>query len=440
MKRIFEKIYNFFNNRTLILYIIVIFVSIIYIVQLFNLQILNGSEYREQSEKRMLRTETLTASRGEITDRNGVILATSKSSWNIDLYKVKVEPKEQNKAIATLINILYSNGDKIYSTFPVNDELNGFNFEDEEEEKKWKEEMNLDVSLDFNATIDTYIEKYALEDYANDRNLQIRIIQVKYQGNLHGYSLFNSTTIAKDISEKSVAQISELQSTLYGVDIVSVPKRYYPNGTFLAHVLGYVGNISDTEYDKLKDEGYNINSIIGKSGIEESFEKYLKGKNGVIKAETDTKGNVSSETVVEEDIPGNNVTLTIDYRLQKVSEDALKNTIDGLKNGTLIGKTIPEASAGSVVVLDVNSGEVLAMASYPSYDINAMSSGISAADLKALNSDPLTPMYNRSISGKYSPGSTYKMLVGIAGLKAGGITIDEKILDPGIYPYGLMDM
>ena len=152
--------------------------------------------------------------------------------------------------------------------------------------------------------------------------MQIRIIQVKYEGNLNGYSLFNSTTIAKDISEKSVAQIEEMKSKLYGVNVVSVPKRYYTEDTFAAHVLGYVGKISKEEYDAKKDEGYTINSIIGKYGIEQFFEKYLKGKDGVIKAETDAKGNVSSETITEEAVAGNSVALTIDYRLQKVAEDS----------------------------------------------------------------------------------------------------------------------
>ncbi len=437
MKNIIEKINKFFENRTLILTIIVCLISFLFIIQLFNLQILNGSEYREKSEKRMVRTEKIEASRGEITDRNGIVLASSKLSFNVELYKVRVTTEEQNEAIAKLINILLSNEDKIYSTFPVNDKLDGFDFDGEDDEKKWKKEMKLDENISFDDTINYYIDKYELKDYSTDRLMQIRMIQVKYEGNLNGYSLFNSTTIAKDISEKSVAQIEEMKSKLYGVNVVSVPKRYYTEDTFAAHILGYVSKINDKEYNEVKDEGYyTINSIIGKDGVEQFFEKYLKGKDGVIKAETDAKGNVSSETITEEAVAGNSIALTIDYRLQKVAEDSLKNVINKLKDGTLIGRKIPEASAGSVVVLDVQSGETLAMASYPSYNINQMSSGISDKDLNSLFNDPLNPMYNRAIAGKYSPGSTYKMLVGIAGLKAGKITLDEKILDPGVYPYG----
>lgn len=436
MKKILEKVLAFFENRILILNIIIGIISVIFIIQLFNLQILHGDEYREKSEKRMLRKETQVASRGEITDRNGVVLASNKLSFDVDLYKVKVSAKEQNEAIAKLINILLSNGDNIYSTFPVNDTLDSFNFETEEEAKKWKKEMNLKEDATFDETIDTFIQKYDLADYAVDRKNQIRMIMIKYEGNLNGYSLFNAALVAKDISEKSVAQIEEKKSELYGVNVISVPKRYYPNGEFAAHVIGYVSKISDKEYKTKKDEGYNINSIIGKAGIEQAFEKYLKGKDGVIKAETDSEGNVSSETVAEEPVSGNSISLTIDYRLQKTAEESLVNVINGLKDGTLLGKKISEASAGSVVVLDVESGETLAMANYPTYNINDMVFGISKERLSSLFNDPLKPMYNRAISGTYSPGSTYKMLVGIAGLKAGKITLDEKILDPGIYPYG----
>ncbi len=436
MKNIFEKVMKFFENRILILYIIVGLISVVFIVQLFNLQILNGKEYREQSEKRMLRTETVVASRGEITDRNGIVLASSKLSFDVDLYRVRVTTQEQNETLAKLINILVSNGDEVYSSFPINEELNDFSFENEDAEKKWKEEMEIDENFSFEQTISYYIDKYDLSEYSHDRNTQIRMIQIKYEGNLNGYSLFNSVTVAKDISQESVAQIEEKKSELYGVNVVSVPKRYYPNGTLAAHIIGYVSKISDTEYAEKKEEGYTINSIIGKTGIEQAFEKYLKGKDGVVKAETDSQGNVSSESTTEEAVAGNSIALTIDYRLQKTAEESIENVIKKLQDGTLVGKKVPEASAGSVVVLDIETGETLAMASFPSYNINDMVSGMSASELNKLFNDPLNPMYNRAISGTYAPGSTYKMLVGIAGLKANAITLDEKILDPGIYPYG----
>lgn len=418
------------------MYIVVIVISAIFIATLFNLQIVNGENYREQSEKRMLRTKNITAPRGEIYDRNGVILATNKLSYDVELYKVRVSTKEQNDGILRLVEILNENSDKVYSTFPVNDDLNGFNFENTEEEQKWKKEMKLDSTLTFDQVIDKYIEKYELQDYSDNRLNQIKMIEIKYEANLNGYSLFNSATIAKDISQKSVAKIGEEKYKIYGISIVSVPKRYYPNGNLLSHTIGYVSKISSTEYEKKKEQGYNVNSVIGKAGIEQSFEKYLRGKDGVIKEETDTLGNVSSQTETTEAKSGDNVTLTIDYRLQKVAEESLLNAINGLQNGTLVGKKFSDANAGAVVVLDVDSGEVLASASYPTYDINSLIGGISLKDWNALQNNSLHPMLNRVVSGTYSPGSTFKMLVGMAGLMNGKITVDEKYYDPGIYPYG----
>lgn len=434
IKKVLEKISNFFNNRYLILIVITVLIAIIFIIRLFSLQIINGKEYREKSEKRMLRTEVITAPRGEIVDRNGVILATSKLSFNIELYKVNVTPEEQNEALVSLIKILEENGDSIYSTFPINDNKSGFDFDSDEEENYWKEEMGFDISLDFNQIIEKYIEKYEISKY--DRDTQIKIIQIKYEGNLNGYSLFTSATIAKNISEKSHAMIEEDIYELYGVNIVSVPIRYYPNGNLASHILGYVGKISNEDYKEKKDEGYTVNSIVGKAGVELSFEKYLKGENGENKVETDLQGNTSTKTTTKKATAGNTLTLTIDYRLQKVAEESLENTIKGLNDGTLVGKTIQEANAGAVVVLEVKTGEVLAMASYPDYDINALVRGLSSKEWKELNNNSLNPMYNRAISGRYSPGSTYKMLVGIAGLMNNKITVDEKILDTGIYPYG----
>lgn len=418
------------------MYIVVIVISVIFIATLFNLQIVNGENYREQSEKRMLRTKNITAPRGEIYDRNGVILATNKLSYDVELYKVRVSTKEQNDGILRLVEILNENSDKVYSTFPVNDDLNGFNFENTEEEQKWKKEMKFDSTLTFDQVIDKYIEKYELQDYSYNRLNQIKMIEIKYEANLNGYSLFNSATIAKDISQKSVAKIGEEKYKIYGISIVSVPKRYYPNGNLLSHTIGYVSKISSTEYEKEKEEGYSVNSVVGKAGIEQSFEKYLKGKDGVIKEETDTLGNVSSQTETTEAKSGDNVTLTIDYRLQKVAEESLLNAINGLQNGTLVGKKFSDANAGAVVVLDVDSGEVLASASYPTYDINSLIGGISLKDWNALQNNSLHPMLNRVVSGTYSPGSTFKMLVGMAGLMNGKITVDEKYYDPGIYPYG----
>ena len=397
-----------------------ILIAIIFIIQLFNIQIINGASYREQAENKIVRTETISASRGEIYDRNGVLLATNELTYNVEIYRTKVGTELTNDAIKYLVDILESNGDTVYSTFPINDNLDNFSneyLEDNEARVNFLENLDLSSDASFEDVINYYSELYAVEDYSYED--KIKIIKVKYEANYNGYSLFNSAVIAKNISKNSVAQIEELKSKLYGINIVAVPKRYYVSDDFACHILGYVSNISNTEYESLKDKGYTINSVIGKSGIEESMEPYLKGTDGIKKVVTDSLGNVTSEVITQEAVSGNNVTLTIDYRIQQVVENALKSTLEGLQNGTLSSEPIPEAKAGSCVVLDVETGEVLAMASYPTYNINNFADGITTQQWQQLIEDEQNPMFNRAISGTYSPGSTLRCLWELQDLSQG---------------------
>lgn len=251
MKKIIEKVVNFFSNRNIILGIITVLIGCLYLVTLFNIQVMNGKEYREKSEKKMLRNETITAARGEIYDRNGVILATNKLSFDLLLYRVKVTNAEQNTTIFNTIKILEENGDTIYSTFPLNEEHTDFNFKNESDSNKWKDEMKIKDEYNFDQTIDYYIDKYELSDYT--KSYAIKIIMIRYEANLMGYSLFKPVTIAKDISQKSLAGLEEEKFKLYGIDTISVPKRYYPEGMLAAHTIGYVSKISSEEYNQVKD-------------------------------------------------------------------------------------------------------------------------------------------------------------------------------------------
>ncbi len=432
----FEKILEILENRELVLSFFLVIIAVVFIGQLFSIQIINGASYREQAENKIVRTESITAPRGEIYDRNGVILATNKLTYNVEIYRTKVGIEENNEAIKMLVDILVKNGDSISSSFPINDAQDNFSdeyIENTDLRVEFLKSIKLDENASFEDVINYYSELYALDNYSYED--KIKIIKVKYEANVSGYSLFSSAVIARNISSNSVAQIEEMKSVLYGINIVTVPQRYYVSDTFAAHILGYVSKISTTEYETLKEDGYTINSVIGKSGVEESMEKYLKGQDGVKKVVTDSFGNVTSEQVTKEADSGNNLTLTIDYRIQEVVENTLRNTLQNLQSGALSGEPIPEAQAGSCVVLDVSSGEVLAMASYPTYNINSFADGISSAEWKAINEDIQNPMFNRAISGTYSPGSTYKMLVGLSGLESNGITVDEMYTDPGIYPY-----
>lgn len=434
MQGILDKLKKIFSNRQLILSVITVVISCVYIIYLFNLQVINGAEYRERSAKKMLRTVEITANRGEFTDRYGTVLATSKLIYNAEIYKVTSEPNELNLAILDFYNILESNGDEIYTTFPINDNKDGFNFSTKEEEKRWKKDVGIEEEYTFEDTINEYTMRYELEDFPlEDR---IKIILVRYEAGIKGYSLFKSVTIAEDISKESFATIEEKKSSLCGIQSTTSVIRYYPEAELTSHITGYVSKIDRNEYNNLKDKGYSYNSYIGKTGIEYAFEKYLKGKDGLKRVEVDTYGNVSNEYITDKAISGSTISLTIDYRLQKVARQSLENIINEISKGSARFEKHEDAQSGAVVVLDVNTGEVLAMVSYPEYDPNEFVKGISFTKWNEYNDSVSKPMYNRVTNGLYSPGSTYKMSVALAGLKKGTITEDELIQDTGKYNYG----
>ena len=413
---------------------VVIIIGIIFIFTLFNIQIINGHAYRDKSQNKMLRTETIAPARGEIIDRNGIVLATNTLSYDLVIYKVDISSNKQNDTILNVLNILEENGDSIKSRFPINETFDGFNFKNKSEELNWKKDLKFKEDATFNEIIDIYVYRYELEEYKREDAL--KIIRVRYEAGILGYSLFKGVTIAEDISPKSMAHIEEKSFMLQGIKIEEKLKRYYPYGSLFAHSIGYVSNISDEEYKELKDQGYKLNSNIGKTGIEESFEKYLKGTSGIVKTEVNTLGEISSQTVTLRPKTGNNIALTLDYRLQKVAHDSLVKVITDVKEGNNGYIKHEEAGSGSVVVTNVKTGEILAMVNYPSFDPNLFVSKISYTDWNNILNDKLNPMNNRAISGTYSPGSTFKMLMGVAGLEEEKITPKEKIVDTGIYKGG----
>ena len=424
---------EFFNNRILVIKFVLFLVGALLVVRLFNIQIVNGEEYRERSEKKMLRETVIEAPRGEIYDRNGVVLANNKLAYNVVVYKVGLENNQLNGTLLKVINILEKNKDDIYTSFPMDSLKEGFYTEDKR--KNLCEVYGIDELLTDREILELLYEKYELNTMNLKDNEKFKILRLRYELATNVFSLFSSVTLAKDISYESMAIIEEMGSELPGIDIDVNSKRYYPYGTLASHLLGYVSSINSEEYETLKDEGYLYNSNIGKMGIETTMEKYLKGDNGIKRTEVDAEGETATEYVYKEAVSGNNVTLTIDYRLQSVAEKNLKKVINNIATGAAGYVKQKEANAGAVVALDVNSGEVLAMASYPTFNPNDFVSGIKYTKWKSLIENETKPMFNRVISGSYSPGSTFKMLSALAGLDSKVVTIDEKIKDNGKYEY-----
>lgn len=425
-----EKINSFFSNRNLVIKVILVLICLVFLIRLIELQIVNGDDYRKLSQNKMVRTTASVAARGTIYDRNGVILASSKIGYDVVLYDTNISTKELNEILLKVANIIEKNKDKVVSNLPMT--VNGFNFVSDNAKKTFLTTYDFDENVSFEEALNKLCKRYEIEDNLSVAE-KLKILNLRYEITRNGYSLFTYVTIATNVSYETMAYIEEIKNELGGIAVLSSPKRYYNYGTSLAHVLGYVSSISSEEYAKLKEQGYSQNSIIGKMGIEYFLENYLKGENGKIRTEVNSSGKATYEYVYKESVSGKDVTLTIDYRLQKIAENALGNMIKSLqaeKNGKYT-----DASSGAVVITSVKTGEVLALVSYPSYNPNLFISGISYSDWEKINTDPNIPMFNRATQGTYPPGSTFKMLSAIAGLETGKITSSELIQDTGVYPY-----
>lgn len=418
------------NNRIRynVITIFVYLIGIALLAQLFNLQIIHGAEYRETSNVRLTRESILKADRGNIKDSSGTSLARVESQDTIVLYKTKVSNQTLNETILRLINLLSKNGDKYVDNFLVDVNPYRFKLTEEESQRKWKKANNIDENATAEEVFNYFRNKYEVtEENVEDAR---KIISIRYEISYQGYSNTKSIQIAENISRNTLLEIKERSSEFSGVEVVEEPKRVYPLGNTASHIIGRIGRIEEEEL-KGNEDTYDQNDIIGKSGIEYVFEEYLKGQNGIKQIDMDVEGTITNEYISQEAVAGNDVILTIDSKLQAVTEQALKSNIERIAGGAF-SKTSP-ADAGAAVVLNVKTGEVLAMASYPDYDPSAFVNGIDNNTWNYYINGDTKPLENKAISAMYSPGSTYKMVTALAGLETGAITTKEKIRDTGVY-------
>lgn len=415
------------NIRFNIINILVYLIGIILIVQLFNLQVVHGESYREQSNTRLSRTSIIKAARGSILDRSGNELAGVKTENNIEIYKTNISDDELNKSVLNLVELLNKYQIGYDDTFPI--KINPFEFTISGDElTNWKKKYKIAEEATAEEAFYKFKNKYEI---TNDNVEEIRkIISIRYIITTTGYSATKSITIATNVNEEVVAQISERNSDFPGVSISTNAARTYLAGNLAAHVIGYTGKIKEDEYNANKDI-YSIDDIIGKTGIEYVFEKYLKGTDGEKQVEMSVDGTITGETVAKNAIAGSDVVLTIDSNLQKVTQDSLENCINKIRSGGF-AQTY-DAQGGAAVVMNVNTGEVLATASYPTFEPQWFVGGISQENWAYLRDDSRHPQLNKTIQSTYEPGSTFKMVTAIAGLETGAITTKERINDTGVY-------
>jgi len=420
------------RNKTERAAVVVVLVAVLFvlcIIRLFNLQVINGEEYRKISEDKLYMSMSVKAPRGEILDRYGSVLVGNRTGFSVQVKDIGMERPEFSKMVKELIVLLDKEGVAVSDTFPVTyEEPFEFTFADtkkqsaEEQAVDWKKNYNVDKKATPVEVIEFFAEKYKL-DKNLDMLTQRKVAGVIFDMYCRGFSPSYPYTIATDVSPSVVAVVKENNMNFPAVTVVEQTMRSYPNGEMAAHVLGTVGIIYQEEYEQLKYKNYAMDAIIGKQGIEYTYEEQLRGVDGIKGI-----GKTDSDGAIVEAVPaksGNQVLLTIDEPIQMTMEEGLKDTISNISLNSA-----PDCNAGAAVCLDVNTFEILGIASYPGYNPLEYNK-----KYNEMLKNPANPLWNRALAGTYEPGSTFKMLTAIAALEEGVVTPNETILDEGVYKY-----
>lgn len=458
---------------------------------LFNLTIIRGSAFYDDGQDNKRRTIVTTAARGKIVDRNGVPLAYDKTCYNVDFYRDPFRTGDKWRALYTeiiikTITIIERNGNesidtlslkrddegKFYFDFGLAAEVSEEAYLDETERAKqqklrdetlkkryemWCDNMGINKKITSPEEAYTAVrQKFMIPDDL-DYGQARKVLSIWQDVQERTYKSYEPVTIAYDVDISTVAEITESSNELDGMTVEEDYIRTYPHGETAAHIVGYMSKQYDEKLEELIDKGYSADATVGVSGVEATMEEYLSSQIGTRAGEqvveVDSRGKVIREIESKGAEQGYDVELTTDYELQRKAEEILKKHIEEIEQDQLEiyeanyeertdgqnrkpykeleedrgGNTTKFAKTGAVIVIDVNTGQILALASYPSFDPNLFSRGIGEDDYKLLNDEETTPMFNKAISSKAEPGSIFKMVTGYAALRSGAIKDDETI-------------
>ncbi|MDD2503521.1 MAG: penicillin-binding transpeptidase domain-containing protein [Clostridia bacterium] len=502
---------KFRNNQ--ILAMMMIMMAILGI-RLFGLTVVEGAQWGEAASNISIKSISNSAPRGEILDRYGRVMAGNIPSFTVQFSSGNLMNDQINSIARNLVRILEENGDDYYDNFPILIENGRFYYTYQKDIESWldtqvmptdytaeqafseiKRRQNIDEGMDkYDAQVElqsvynifppisvrnmkylkdldkeSFLQRYKLdtkltaEEAFGELKLKFelssslsdeearKIMVVRNELSSQGYRKYIPARIASGVSDETIVIIEEKSSDLPGVEVVAESIRYYPNGKTAAHVLGYLGQISESEKAEYVDEkGYKTNDLIGREGIERTLESSLKGKDGTKNVEVNALGELVRVINETEPKKGKDIYLTIDLELQKAAEAALEQALTEIqKAGTFesqwgnykYGTAYRNANVGAVVALEVETGEVLAMASYPAFDPNLFATGISNEDWNALQGenlrDPLSPLplFNVAARTAVQPGSTFKMVTATAALES-GLDPTKKLKDGGAVKLG----
>ena len=428
---------------------------LIFIARLVSIQIAGQDYYTETSgQKTYTRTEIIQAQRGNIYDCNGTALISNEFSYNLylDAGSLPTAAEERNAILLNIVKTARENGAEEAFSMPENPFskkedivtldgdfmetvygrrltklLTDLNFPPKDD-GTWEEE---DLSDAYDALLLRYgiVDSEGKELYSAEDGVLLFALRLDME--LNNFSAAEPYTILTDISVELISQI--LEGSTRGVRVSSEAERVYHFPGVASHILGRVGRITAENAEYYEELGYSMDAIVGVDGAEKAFEEYLHGVDGELTIVEDGYGNILEQYVSREPVAGQHVYLTIDIELQQAAEKALADNIAMIaENGAASGTPLSgeDADAGALTAVDAKTGAVLALASYPTYDLSTFSE--TYADLVQ---DEKAPLFNRALEGTYAPGSTFKPGVAAAALQEGIITPQTEIQDLGQYTY-----
>lgn len=391
---------------------------LLFLIALYDAQILHGSENRAKSIASNATWQQVEASRGILTDRNGKVLVSNRLAYTLTFDKTAFADDDAlNDAIWQLIQLCQETDTVWVDTLPIAQTSPYLYLASRNEESFWNylADNKLSPSLPSRQLLGELRTLFHIDSSYTEAQARL-IAGVRYE--LRSRS---SYVFAEDVSTELISRITD--GDFPGVTTGQDSLREY-NTTYAAHILGRISRIYAENWPEYRDKGYSMDALVGESGVEKAFEDWLQGENGTRIITTDDKGKITGEFFKTEPKPGGTVALTLDLDLQAATEDALASTIE-----SMIDKD-SDQRGGAAAVVKVGSGEVLAIASYPSYDPATF-----AQSYNQLLADERLPMFNRAVNGTYAPGSTFKMNTAVAALESGIITPSSTIQDKGVYTF-----
>jgi len=405
----------------------------LFAARMYSVQMLGGGNIVADSDT-YITYYTVKADRGNLLDRNGNIMVGDRACYNLVINNfVLTNADKPNEHLLRLVQMARQLGVDYIENFPVT-ETRPYEYTLEEQNASWQGyfqdylwELGIDSDISASRLMEELRKRYKIPAAWSDEDARA-VIGLRYELKLRtSITNLSSYVFLEDAPDDVLNAILELN--IPGMDAQATTKREYYT-TYAAHILGTYSAMDPDEWEVYKEKGYKMDDKIGKSGLEKAFEEYLHGTDGRLARVVDKNGNIVSQYYTKEPVAGHNVETSIDLNLQMVAEEAMKKVHDSLvaSNGTDGKGNGADIRGMACVVMDTRTGEILACASYPTYNPSTFNQ-----DWDELRVDPMKPTLNRALMETYPPGSTYKIAMSIAGLETGTIKRYTEIRDKGVF-------